>query len=91
MSALVKRALFASRTLTRSSSRRRFQACRNSKAIVDFALTPMDLARAVHDNLRNLRVDVLDVVNLRVGGMDEPNESSIEEQLRRWPSFNGKA
>ena len=45
------------------------------------ALTPMDLTRAVHDNLRNLKVDVLDVVNLRVGGMDEPNESSIEEQF----------
>jgi pyridoxine 4-dehydrogenase len=42
------------------------------------ALTPADLTRAVHDNLRNLRVDALDVVNLRV---DEPNESSIEEQF----------
>ena len=45
------------------------------------ALTPADLTRAVHDNLRNLRVDVLDVVNLRVGGIDEPIESSIEEQF----------
>jgi pyridoxine 4-dehydrogenase len=43
------------------------------------ALTPADLTRAVHDNLRNLRVDALDVVNLRVGGVFEPNESSIEE------------
>src|SRR6516162_9043046 len=41
------------------------------------ALTPADLTRAVHDNLRNLRVDVLEVVNLRVGGILEPNESSI--------------
>ena len=44
-------------------------------------LTPADLTRAVHDNLRNLRVDALDVVNLRVGGFSEPNESSIEEQF----------
>jgi pyridoxine 4-dehydrogenase len=43
------------------------------------ALTPADLTRAVHDNLRNLGVDALDVVNLRVGGISEPNESSIEE------------
>jgi aryl-alcohol dehydrogenase-like predicted oxidoreductase len=41
----------------------------------------VDLTRAVHDNLRNLRVDALDVVNLRVGGILEPNESSIEEQF----------
>jgi pyridoxine 4-dehydrogenase len=45
------------------------------------ALTPADLTRAVHDNLRNLRVDALDVVNLRVGGIQEPNKSSIEEQF----------
>ena len=45
------------------------------------ALTPADLTRAVHDNLRNLRLDVLDVVNLRVGGFSEPTESSIEEQV----------
>ena len=32
------------------------------------ALTPADLTRAVHDNLRNLGLDALDVVNLRVGG-----------------------
>ena len=35
----------------------------------------------VHDNLRNLGVDALDVVNLRVGGMMEPSEGSIEEPL----------
>jgi pyridoxine 4-dehydrogenase len=45
------------------------------------ALTPVDLARGVHDNLRNLRVDALDVVNLRVGGIHGPNEGSIEEQF----------
>jgi pyridoxine 4-dehydrogenase len=45
------------------------------------ALTAADLARAVHDNLRNLRANALDVVNLRVGGISEPNEGSIEEPL----------
>jgi pyridoxine 4-dehydrogenase len=45
------------------------------------AITPADLTSAVHDNLLTLRVDALDVVNLRVGGIHEPNESSIEEQF----------
>ena len=45
------------------------------------AQTPADLARGVHDNLRNLGVDVLDVVNLRVGGMHGPTEASIEERF----------
>ena len=56
-------------------------AVRGADASWISALTPADLTRAVHDNLRNLRVDVLDVVNLRVGGIDEPIESSIEEQF----------
>ena len=43
------------------------------------AQTPADLARAVHDNLRNLGVDVLDVVNLRVGV--GPTEASIEKRF----------
>lgn len=45
------------------------------------ALTSADLIRGVHDNLRNLRVDALDVVNLRVGGIHGPSEGSIEEQF----------
>ncbi len=40
-----------------------------------------ELASAVHDNLRNLGVDALDVVNLRVGGFQDPEEGSIEEPL----------
>ena len=36
---------------------------------------------AVHDNLRNLGLDQLDIVNLRVGGISEPGEESIEEPL----------
>jgi pyridoxine 4-dehydrogenase len=40
-----------------------------------------DLTSAVHDNLRNLGVDRLGVVNLRVGGITEPSEGSIERPL----------
>jgi pyridoxine 4-dehydrogenase len=45
------------------------------------ALSRQDLIDAVHDNLRNLGLDKLDVVNLRVGGVMGPSESSIEEPL----------
>lgn len=37
------------------------------------------LVDGVHDNLRNLELDVLDVVNLRVGGVTGPTDSPIEE------------
>jgi len=45
------------------------------------ALSRQELIDAVHDNLKNLGLDVLDVVNLRVGGFTEPVEASIEEPL----------
>jgi aryl-alcohol dehydrogenase-like predicted oxidoreductase len=45
------------------------------------ALTRRELIDAVHDNLRNLVLDKLDVVNLRVGGVMGPSEGSIEEPL----------
>jgi aryl-alcohol dehydrogenase-like predicted oxidoreductase len=45
------------------------------------ALSRQELIDGVHDNLRNLGVDRLDVVNLRVGGFLEPSEGSIEEPL----------
>jgi pyridoxine 4-dehydrogenase len=45
------------------------------------ALSHQELADAVHDNLRNLGLDTLDVVNLRVGGVMGPSEGSIEEPL----------
>ncbi len=45
------------------------------------ALSPADITRAVHDNLRNLKVDQLEVVNLRVGGIHGPVESSLEPQM----------
>jgi len=56
-------------------------AIRGDDASWNPALTPADLTRAVHDNLRNLGVDSLDVVNLRVGGIHAPQDSSIEEQF----------
>jgi len=43
------------------------------------ALAPEQLRQAVHDNLRNLGLDTLDVVNLRVGGLDSPTPGSIAE------------
>src|SRR6266404_30338 len=45
------------------------------------ALSRQELIDAVHDNLRNLELDRLDVVNLRVGGVMGPTEGSIEEPL----------
>jgi aryl-alcohol dehydrogenase-like predicted oxidoreductase len=43
---------------------------------------PADLERAVHDNLRNLGLDVLDVVNVRImGSIHAPSEGSIEKQV----------
>jgi aryl-alcohol dehydrogenase-like predicted oxidoreductase len=40
-----------------------------------------ELTEAVHDNLRNLGVEALDVVNLRVGGSHGPAETSILDAL----------
>jgi pyridoxine 4-dehydrogenase len=54
-------------------------ARRGADASWNPAMAPADLARAVHDNLRNLAVEALDVVNLRImGRVHEPSEASIE-------------
>lgn len=45
------------------------------------ALSRQELIDGVHDNLRNLNLATLDVVNLRVGGIMEPSEGSIEKPL----------
>jgi len=45
------------------------------------ALSRQELIHGVHDNLKNLRVEALDVVNLRVGGLTEPSEGSIAQPL----------
>ena len=43
------------------------------------ALSPDELRQAVHDNLTNLGLEALDVVNLRVGGLDSPEPGSLAE------------
>lgn len=47
------------------------------------AASPDELRQAVHDNLRNLGLDVLDVVNLRLWGDHghSPAEGSLEREL----------
>jgi pyridoxine 4-dehydrogenase len=52
---------------------------RDAKGNWPQALAPEQLRAQVHDNLRNLGLDVLDVVNLRVGGFDRPTPGTIAE------------
>lgn len=57
-------------------------AVRGADASWNPAQSPAELTAAVHDNLRNLGVDALDVVNLRVmGSVHAPSEGSIEPQF----------
>jgi pyridoxine 4-dehydrogenase len=46
------------------------------------AISPKDLIAGVHDNLRNLGLDTLNIVNFRaIGAIDRPAEGSIAEQV----------
>jgi pyridoxine 4-dehydrogenase len=46
------------------------------------AISPQDLRAGVHDNLRNLGLDALDIVNYRaMGAIHGPAEGSIAEQV----------
>ena len=46
------------------------------------AISPEDLTAAVHDNLRNLDLDALDIVNYRaMGSIHGPKEGPIAEQV----------
>jgi pyridoxine 4-dehydrogenase len=46
------------------------------------ANSPAELTSAIHDNLRNLKLDALDVVNLRItGDIHAPSEGSIGERF----------
>jgi aryl-alcohol dehydrogenase-like predicted oxidoreductase len=45
------------------------------------ALSRPEIIAGVHDNLRNLGLETLDVVNLRVGGINTPIEGSLAEPL----------
>ena len=57
-------------------------AVRGDDASWNPAMSPAELTRAVHDNLRNLGVEALDVVNLRIlGDGHGPSEGSIAERF----------
>ena len=56
-------------------------ARRGSDGSWPHARSRQEIIDAVHDNLRNLGLDALDVVNLRLGGLTEPTEESFEEPL----------
>jgi pyridoxine 4-dehydrogenase len=57
-------------------------AIRGTDASWQPALEPADLERGVHDNLRNLGLDVIDIVNVRIfGNVHTPAEGSIEKQV----------
>ncbi len=45
------------------------------------ARTPAELRQQVHDNLSRLGLDALDVVNLRIGGVEAPEPGSLSEQF----------
>jgi len=45
------------------------------------ARSRQEIIDAVHDNLRNLALDALDVVNLRLGGFSGPTDEPFEEPL----------
>ncbi|MBZ9811731.1 aldo/keto reductase family oxidoreductase [Mesorhizobium sp. BR1-1-9] len=46
------------------------------------AMSPQELTQAVHDNLRNLGLDTIEIVNLRsMHGIHGPAEGSLEPQL----------
>src|SRR5579872_3942187 len=53
------------------------------------ALSRQELIDGTHDNLRNLGLDALDIVNLRVGGFTEPTEGSIKEPLTALAELKG--
>ncbi|WCM25602.1 aldo/keto reductase family oxidoreductase [Sphingomonas sp. QA11] len=57
-------------------------AVRGDDASWNPAMSPAELTRGVHDNLRNLGVEALDVVNLRIlGDGHGPSEGSIAERF----------
>lgn len=46
------------------------------------ARKPDELRAAIHENLENLGLEALDVVNLRVGGLQEPEAGPIGEMFQ---------
>jgi aryl-alcohol dehydrogenase-like predicted oxidoreductase len=56
-------------------------ALRGSDGSWPHARSRQEIIDAVHDNLRNLGLDALDVVNLRLGGFSGPIDEPFEEPL----------
>lgn len=56
-------------------------ARRGSDGSWPHARSRQEIIDAVHDNLRNLGLDALDVVNLRIGGLTEPTDEPFREPL----------
>src|SRR6202012_5635103 len=56
-------------------------ARRGSDGSWPHARSGQEIINAVHDNLRNLGLEALDVVNLRLGGLSEPTDEPFEEPL----------
>jgi pyridoxine 4-dehydrogenase len=57
-------------------------AVRGDDASWNIAQSPAELESAVHDNLRNLGLDAIEVVNMRIiGDGHGPSEGSIEPQM----------
>jgi aryl-alcohol dehydrogenase-like predicted oxidoreductase len=56
-------------------------ARRDSEGSWPHARSRQEIIDAVHDNLRNLGLDALDVVNLRLGGFSGPEDEPFEEPL----------
>ncbi|MEU4689299.1 aldo/keto reductase family oxidoreductase [Actinoplanes sp. NPDC023714] len=54
-------------------------ARRDERGAWPVARSPEELRRQVHDNLGRLGLDALDVVNLRMGGLQDPEPGSIAE------------
>src|ERR1700741_82347 len=55
------------------------------------AISPEDLTAGVHDNLRNLGLDALDIVNYRaMGAIHGPAEGSIAKQVTVLADLQGK-
>ena len=56
-------------------------ARRGSDGSWPHARSGKEVTAAVHDNLRNLGLDAMDVVNLRLGGFSGPEDEPFEEPL----------
>jgi pyridoxine 4-dehydrogenase len=56
------------------------------------AISPKDLTAGVHDNLRNLGLDALDIVNYRaMGSIHAPAEARSPNKSQCWPTCSARA